>query len=102
MLVTFAGFDPLGRPTITAGSDHCFHTCCPSVFLKSTKTTHISSEAMFTTGEIVGMDEWIMGDICSFFHFTKFQSITNDCFIASNLLVVTTNLTYEVEFQDGF
>ena len=24
-------FDPLGRPTVTAGSDHCFRTCCPSV-----------------------------------------------------------------------
>ena len=23
--------DPRGRPTVTAGSDHCFHTCCPSV-----------------------------------------------------------------------
>ena len=24
-------FDPLGRPAVTAGSDHCFRTCCPSV-----------------------------------------------------------------------
>ena len=23
-------FDPFGRPTVTAGSDHCCHTCCPS------------------------------------------------------------------------
>ena len=33
--------DPLGRPTITAGSDHCFHTCCQYVrphFSKSSKT----------------------------------------------------------------
>ena len=44
-------FDPLGRPTITAGSDRCFHTCCPSVrtnvrphFSKSSKTKQISGE----------------------------------------------------------
>ena len=24
-------FDPLGQPKVTAGRDHCFHTCCPSV-----------------------------------------------------------------------
>ena len=23
--------DPLGQPTVTAGSDHYFRTCCPSV-----------------------------------------------------------------------
>ena len=34
-------FDPLGRPTVTAGRDNCFSTCCPSVrphFSKSRKT----------------------------------------------------------------
>ena len=43
--------DPLGRPTVTAGGDRCFSTCCPSVrlyvrphFLKSSKTKQISSE----------------------------------------------------------
>ena len=24
-------FDPFGRPIITAGSDHYFHKCCPSI-----------------------------------------------------------------------
>ena len=24
-------FDPFGRPTIAADSDHCFHTCRPSI-----------------------------------------------------------------------
>ena len=24
-------FDPLGQPQVTAGRDHCFRTCCPSV-----------------------------------------------------------------------
>ena len=33
--------DPLGRPTVTAGSFHCFHTCC---FYKNSKTKQISSE----------------------------------------------------------
>ena len=39
--------DPLGRPTVTAGSDHCFHTCCPYVrphFSISIKTKQIISE----------------------------------------------------------
>ena len=39
--------DPHGRPTVTAGSDHCFRTCCPYVrshFSKSRKTKQILSE----------------------------------------------------------
>ena len=24
-------FDPLGQPTVKAGSDYCFDTCCPYV-----------------------------------------------------------------------
>ena len=43
--------DPLDRPTIPAGSDHCFHKCLPSVHLsvrphlsKSCKTKQSSSE----------------------------------------------------------
>ena len=37
----FDNFDPLGRPTVTAGRDHCFCTCRPSIrphFSKSSKT----------------------------------------------------------------
>ena len=37
--------DPLGRPTVRVGSDHCFRTCCLYVhFSKSSKTRQISSE----------------------------------------------------------
>ena len=42
--------DPLGRPTVTAISDHCVRTCRPTVrqsvttFQKSNKTKQISSE----------------------------------------------------------
>ena len=35
--------DPFGRPTVTAGSDHCFHTYCPST---------------------VGLAQWIIDDTC--------------------------------------
>ena len=38
---------PLGQLTVTAGSDHCFHTCCPYVcphFSRSSKTKQISSD----------------------------------------------------------
>ena len=53
--------DPLGQPTVTAGSDHCFCTCCPSV------RPHFSNLAkqklqktMVATGETVGLAEWII------------------------------------------
>ena len=39
--------DPKGRPTVTSGSDHHFHTCCLSVrhhFSKFHKTKQLSSE----------------------------------------------------------
>ena len=26
-----SNIDPLGQPKVTAGWDHCFRTCCPSV-----------------------------------------------------------------------
>ena len=29
--VLLSFFDPLGQPKVTAGRDHCFRTCCPSV-----------------------------------------------------------------------
>ena len=40
---TVQRFDPLSRPTVTAGRDHCFCTCRPYVrtgphFSKSSKT----------------------------------------------------------------
>ena len=43
----FLHFDPLVRPTVTAGSDHSFRKCCPSVrphCSKSGQIKQISSE----------------------------------------------------------
>ena len=39
----FLFIDPLGRPTVTTGSDHCFHTCRASVptFQNLAKTQQI-------------------------------------------------------------
>ena len=59
MTISYSPIDPLGQPTVTAGSDHCFLTCCPSVrhhFSKSSKT----KQSMFATGETVGLAEWII------------------------------------------
>ena len=55
--------DPLGRLTVTAGSDHCFSTCCPSVpttFQNLAKQNKLLAKTMFTTGETVGLAEWII------------------------------------------
>ena len=61
-------FDPLGRPTVTAGSDHCFRTCCPSVrphFSNLEKQTKkFLEKTMFTTGVTMGLAEWIIDDTC--------------------------------------
>ena len=65
--------DPLGRPTVTAGRDHCFCTCRPFVrpsfspssrphFLKSSKQN--KQKTMFATGETVGLAEWIIDETC--------------------------------------
>ena len=53
--------DPLGRPTVPAGSDHCFRTCCPSVptFQNLAKQNKFQAKTMFTTGKTVGRAEWI-------------------------------------------
>ena len=51
--------DPLGQPTVTAGSVHCFRTCCPSVrpspLFKSSKKQQ--QKNMLVTGETVGLAE---------------------------------------------
>ena len=54
--------DPLGQPTVTAGRDNCFCTCCPSVLFKTSKTKQ--QKAMVTTDETVGLAEWIIDDTC--------------------------------------
>ena len=62
--------NPLGRPTVTALSDHCFHTCCPSVrpsvptFQNLAKQNKFQAKTMFTTCETVGLAEWIIDDTC--------------------------------------
>ena len=69
---TFTQIDPLGRPTITAGSDNSSHTCCPSVrpsYVSSTvqnlsKQNKFQVKTMFTTGETRGLAEWIIDDTC--------------------------------------
>ena len=48
MIESFHFVDPRGRPTVTAGSDHCFRAYCPSVHTsplsKSITTKQISRE----------------------------------------------------------
>ena len=63
--------DPLGQPRVTAGSDHCFHTCCPSIcpyvrphFSKLLKQNNFQEKTMFTTGKTVGLAEWIIDYTC--------------------------------------
>ena len=51
-------FDPLGRPTITAGSDHCFHTCCPSVRTSVPNFQNLAKPNKFQA--TVGLAEWII------------------------------------------
>ena len=55
--------DPLGGPTITAGSYNCFYTSCPYVhphFIA--KQNKIQVKTMHTTGEGLGLAEWIIDD----------------------------------------
>ena len=59
----FSHIDPLGRPTVTAVSDHCFRMCCLH-FSESTKTKQIQAKTMFANGETVGLAKWIIDDKC--------------------------------------
>ena len=54
--MTAADIDPLGQPTVTVGSDHCFRTCNPSVRPTFHKTN------FKPTCETVGVAEWIIDD----------------------------------------
>ena len=54
-------FDPRGRPTITAGSDH--HTCLylrTCTFQNLAKQTHLRVKIVIATGGAVGLAEWII------------------------------------------
>ena len=60
-------------PTVAPGSDHCFRTCyqsvCPYVLFKiSQNKTNFKRKTMFTTGETVGLAEWIIDDTCRVIH----------------------------------
>ena len=50
------------RPTtVPAGSDHYFHTCCPSIRPASPK---LQNPATITTGRDCGLAKWIIDDSC--------------------------------------
>ena len=59
--------DPLGRPTITAGSDHYFRLCCLyirfSTIQNLEKLNKIQERIMITIGGTVGPAEWIIDDM---------------------------------------
>ena len=63
-----ANIDPGGRPTVTAGGDHCFCTCRPfvrpSIHPHFSKQNKFQAKTMFATGETVGLAEWIIDDSC--------------------------------------
>ena len=54
--------DPRGRPTVTAGSDHCFCTCRPSVRPHFSKQNKFQAKTMFASGETVDLAKWIIDD----------------------------------------
>ena len=53
-------FDPPGQPKVTAGSGHCFRTCCISSLFKSRKSKQ--QNTMFASGMTMGLAEWIIDD----------------------------------------
>ena len=67
-------FDPRGRPTVTAGSDHYFRTWCPSnpqsvrlslrmsvpIFQNVAKQNNFQVRIVITTGETMGLAVWII------------------------------------------
>ena len=56
--------DPTRPTTVTAGSDHYFRTCYPSVrpSVRSSVRPHFSK--VISTGRTVEMAEWIIDDTC--------------------------------------
>ena len=67
-MIHTSNIDPRGRPTVTAGSGHCFRTCRPYVrtsvptFQNLVKQSKFQAKTMFTTGETVCLAEWIVDD----------------------------------------
>ena len=66
-----SSFDPLGRPTVTANSDHYYHICrpyvCPSPLFKISQNKTIHLKIRIATSATVGLAEGILDDqlICS-------------------------------------
>ena len=70
--------DPRGRPTVTAGSDHYFRTCClyvlPSVRpspLLIISQIKFQTWIVIATGGTVGLAEWIISDTHVFLPFSS-------------------------------
>ena len=59
--------DPRGRPTVTAGSDHYFRTCClyirPSVpTFQNLAKQNVQARIVIATGGTVDLAGWIIDD----------------------------------------
>ena len=64
---TYLYIDPLVQPIVTAGMDHYFRTCFrpfirPSVPTFKNLAKQNKVKTMFTSGETVGLGEWIIDD----------------------------------------
>ena len=93
---SWSTFDPLGRSTITVGGDHCLHTCYPSVptFQNLAKQNKFQAKTMFTTGEIVGLAEWIIDDTClvlSPLYFVHLKTFWSICPPADKVVIIFTH-----------
>ena len=68
-------YDPRGRPTVMAGSDHFFRTWCLSVltsvptFQNFAKRNNFQVRIVIATGGTVGLAEWIIDDSYVLFFF---------------------------------
>ena len=71
--------DPRGRPTVLVGSNNNFHTCSPSVrlrshFSKSSKTKQYSSENSYiATGGTEGLAKGIIDDTCLVYYIFRWR-----------------------------
>ena len=74
-------FDPRGRPTVTAGSDHCLCTCYPSV---PTFQNHLAKQKQISSvnnvhyWRVCGWAEWIIDDSTVFLF--EFQTMNDFVF----------------------
>ena len=61
-----ANLDPRGRPTVTAGSDHNFHTFCPAIptFQNLARQNNFHVKILIAIVGTAGLTEWIIDDTC--------------------------------------